>query len=1173
MDNSSTPSSFRSEPLDLVSPTVSLAQPPEMGVVLQLADGRIQACNPQAQELLGITTEQMQDDTATNFFRQALQADGSPLPAQMHPVRVALQTMQPCSNFVMGICQPSGNLMWLNVSANPLFQVNELTPYAVVTTFTQIALPPSPTRPVICESPSQQLLETLESISDAFLSLDQDWRFTYLNSQALQLINRQLPEIISKNIWEEFPETVGSLFEQEYRRAVAEKVTVSFESFFEPHNRWYGVRAYPMASGLAVYFQNITEQKAAHAAFLQQEQTAQQRLAEIEAIYTSAPIGLCVIDTELRFVRINECLAEMNGLPAAAHIGRTLRDILPEQADDLEPLYHQVIQTGVPLEHLEIHGTNSAQPGVERDWLLSLYPLKADDQQVLGVNVTVNEITELKQTEAALLQANGILRAVIDGTLDIIFIKDLQGRYVVANSTVADWLGTTVEAILDQDDTVFFPKEIAQQIQQIDHQVIQTGKAIVYEEEIPNQGIRRSLSTAKYPWFDAQGNIIGVIGISRDISDSKRAEEALRQSDERYRTLFESIDEGFCVIQILFDQNNNAFDYRFLEINPAFEQQTGLQQAEGKTARQLVPDLEEHWFEIYGQVALTGEPLRFENGSAAMNRWFDVYAFRIGQPESRKVAVLFKDVSERQQAAEKLQQSEARYRYLAESIPQLVWTANPQGALLDVNQRWLDFTGLTLAQAQIEGWELVIHPDDVPILTQHWLAAQTSGSYYQAEGRMLRADGVYRWHLHQAVCLKNPSGEVVKWFGTATDIEDQKQLASERERLLQQEQTAREAAEKANQMKDEFLAVLSHELRSPLNPIMGWSKLLLTGKLTPTKTVEALTTIERNAKLQSQLIEDLLDVSRILRGKLVLNIAQVNLATTIYAALETVQLAAQAKGIKIQTILEPNIGAVSGDAGRLQQILWNLLSNAVKFTPENGQVTVRLTRINHHAQIQVSDTGKGINREFLPYIFDHFRQEDAATTRKFGGLGLGLAIVRQLVELHGGTVFAESAGEGKGATFTVRLPLLNNEDLGISEQLNFDSSSLPNSASLPLAGYKILVVDDEPDSRDFIAFILEQEGAEVIALPTAIKALQVIEQIQPDLLISDIGMPEMDGYMLLRQVRTQPQEQGGQIPAIALTAYAGEVNQQQAIAAGFQQHLCKPVDPEKLLKAIAQALS
>ncbi|GET42868.1 multi-sensor hybrid histidine kinase [Microseira wollei NIES-4236] len=540
---------------------------------------------------------------------------------------------------------------------------------------------------------------------------------------------------------------------------------------------------------------------------------------------------------------------------------------------------------------------------------------------------------------------------------------------------------------------------------------------------------------------------------------------------------------------------------------------------------------------------------------------------------------------------------------MAESIPQLVWTANAEGVLLDLNQRWLDFTGLTFPQAQTQGWEGIVHPDDLPILSENWAAAQKDGTRYQAEGRIRRADGVYRWHLHQAIALKDERNQIVKWFGTATDIEDQKQLEQQRERLLQQEQVAREKAEQANRIKDEFLAVLSHELRTPLNPILGWTKLLQTGKVNATKTAEALTTIERNAKLQAQLIEDLLDVSRILRGKLNLTIAPVNLANAIAAALETVQLAAQAKDIQIQIDLDPNVGMVSGDAGRLQQIVWNLLSNAVKFTPQGGRVEVRLTEIlhleaepqysgsqvepgneirealppvvqdvrsthiNRHAQIQVTDNGKGINPEFLPYVFEHFRQEDSAITRKFGGLGLGLAIVRQLVELHGGTVFAESQGEGNGATFTVRLPLIKQQPENATNPARSEEFMTQSS---PLAGLKIIVVDDDADSCDFIAFVLEQDGAEVIALPSALQALREFPRTKPDVLVSDIGMPEMDGYMLMRQIRALPPDQGGKVPAIALTAYAGEGDSFQAIAAGFQQHIAKPIEPNQLVQAVAK---
>ncbi|HEY9897105.1 MAG TPA: ATP-binding protein [Candidatus Sericytochromatia bacterium] len=394
----------------------------------------------------------------------------------------------------------------------------------------------------------------------------------------------------------------------------------------------------------------------------------------------------------------------------------------------------------------------------------------------------------------------------------------------------------------------------------------------------------------------------------------------------------------------------------------------------------------------------------------------------------------------------------------------------------------------------------------------------------------------------------------------ATDLIEQRQTANEREHLLAREQAARAEADRANRIKDEFLAVLSHELRSPLNPILGWSKLLQNGKLDAAKTQQALQTIERNAKLQAELIEDLLDVSRILQGKLNLNVSAINLSSIIRAAMETVRLAAEAKAIHLNANLAET-GLVAGDATRLQQVMWNLLSNAVKFTPTGGQVNIRLERLDSFAQITISDTGQGIEPDFLPYVFDYFRQADATTTRKFGGLGLGLAIVRHLVELHGGAVAVESPGIGRGAAFTVRLPLM-------PIQAITDHDSRSSASASDLNGIRVLVVDDEPDSREFVAFVLEQSGAEVVTATTASEALGLLQRLKPDVLLSDIGMPEMDGYMLMQQVRALPVEQGGQVLAIALTAYAGDFNQQQARQAGFQRHLAKPVEPEKLIKTI-----
>lgn len=531
---------------------------------------------------------------------------------------------------------------------------------------------------------------------------------------------------------------------------------------------------------------------------------------------------------------------------------------------------------------------------------------------------------------------------------------------------------------------------------------------------------------------------------------------------------------------------------------------------------------------------------------------------------------LHQEILERQRLLEVVRQSEERYRYLAEAIPQLVWTANAQGECDYFNQNWCEYTGLTLEQSLGSGWLAALHPDDVKKAYDIWMNTVNSNNLYENEYRFKRAaDGSYRWQLARGLPLKDKQGLVVKWFGTCTDIHEQKQILEQRVHLLKLEQTARAEAETANRIKDEFLAVLSHELRTPLNSILGWSKLLQSQNLNPSRTSQALATIERNATLQAQLIEDLLDVSRILQGKLVLNITRVNLKAVVAAALETMRLAAETKLIQVITVLESDIRPVKGDPARLQQVVWNLLSNAVKFTPKEGRVEVRLEQIDGLAQITVSDQGKGISPEFLPYVFDYFRQADSSSTRKFGGLGLGLAIVRKIVEIHGGTVTATSPGEEQGATFTVRLPLLPEENLNVTDEKD---QLLLMSQYSRLTGIKVLVVDDDIDSRDFLAYILEQEGAEVSMATSAFEGLQILAQHQLDVLVSDISMPDMDGYMMIRQIRTGATQQNEHIPAIALTAFARQYDQEQALAAGYQVHLAKPLNAEELIAAVARLI-
>ena len=372
----------------------------------------------------------------------------------------------------------------------------------------------------------------------------------------------------------------------------------------------------------------------------------------------------------------------------------------------------------------------------------------------------------------------------------------------------------------------------------------------------------------------------------------------------------------------------------------------------------------------------------------------------------------------RKQTEKALQQSKDELKLITEVIPQHIWTVLPNGEVDYFNQRWLEYTGIALEGTLDSGWLSVVHPEDISIVKQTWAESVSSAKKYSVKARLRGADGIYRWFIVRAIPLHNEQGEIVKWYGTNTSITKIKQLE---EKLVKQT----EDLINANRLKDEFLAIVSHELRTPLNPILGWSQLLLSGKLDADKTAQGIAIIEKNAKLQSQLINDLLDVSRILRGKLDLNKNPLNLELVIRSALTTVQLAAEAKSIQVETRFEPNIGQVLGDANRLQQIVWNLVSNAIKFTSEGGRVTVTLESDNQYALIQVTDTGKGIEPEFITHVFERFRQAESSSTREFGGLGLGLAIVRQLSELHGGTVAVSSPGLGRGATFSVRLPLIN----------------------------------------------------------------------------------------------------------------------------------------------------
>jgi len=535
-------------------------------------------------------------------------------------------------------------------------------------------------------------------------------------------------------------------------------------------------------------------------------------------------------------------------------------------------------------------------------------------------------------------------------------------------------------------------------------------------------------------------------------------------------------------------------------------------------------------------------------------------------PRAHGAVAAFIDLTLLRRVEQVARESEQRFRVMADSAPVLIWMSDAEKRCIYLNKPWLAFTGRTLEGDADFGWIDDIHPDDRNRCLAEYRSAFDARSDFQVEYRLRRADGQYRWMLEMA-SPRTPGGMFAGFIGSCIDITERKEAEQEREVLLERETAAHANAERANRLKEEFLATISHEMRTPLNAILGWARLLARPDVGVPEKMHAAEVIARNAVLQARIVDDILDASRMVAGKLRLDVRVIrDLRSVVAAAIDGVRPAARAKGVEIEATLDPYAGPVLGDADRIQQIVWNLCSNAVKFTGRGGAVRIALAPADTHVEIRVGDTGEGIAPEFLPFVFDRFRQADASSTRRHGGLGLGLAIARHLTELHGGTIVAESAGAACGATFTVRLPVQPDDRLAADAP---PAQSFGRSTGWSrLDGRIVLAVDDDIDALDTIRAVLESGGASVLTASSAEEALAVVEIRVPHLLISDIGMPGRDGYWLIRKVR----ELGGdpaRIPAIALTAYARLEDRNRALSEGFQAHVGKPVEPAELLSIAA----
>lgn len=697
---------------------------------------------------------------------------------------------------------------------------------------------------------------------------------------------------------------------------------------------------------------------------------------------------------------------------------------------------------------------------------------------------------------------------------------------------------------------------------------------------------------------DEAGNHLGYTTVLRDTTAQRQGERELAEArakalaavESERNQLAEVIDLAPSFMAVL-----RGPQHVFELVNGRYLDVIGRRDVVGKAVRDALPEIEgQGFYELLDRVYATGEPhvgtdvrvmLQRVPGGPLEERFVDFVnqATRHADGTITGVFVHGIDLTERKRAEERVRAGAAQLERQARifdttlsSITDFAYILDRDGRFLFANPPLLKLWGLSLDEAVGKDFFDLKYPDDLAArLQQQVQAVYRTGDVIRDETPYVSPAGVAGHYEYIFSPVRAADGSVEVVAGSTRDITSRKRAEHEREVLLASERAARAEAERAGRMKDEFLATLSHELRTPLNAILGWSQILRgKGGATGDDLAEGLATIERNARAQTQIIEDLLDMSRIISGKVRLEVQRIDLAAVVQAGIDTVRPAANAKDIRVQAVLGSSAGPVSGDPNRLHQVVWNLLTNAVKFTPKGGRVQVLLEQVESHVQVSVIDTGEGISPEFLPHVFDRFRQADASTTRRHGGLGLGLSIVKQLVELHGGSVRVTSAGVGRGTTFTVSLPLVAVDlDPQPEHRREHPEVSVPSDLTVDarpqLPGVRVLVVDDEADARALVRRLLEDCGAVVRTAASAQEAMTLFEADPPDVLISDIGIPGEDGYSLMQRVRALGKERGGGTPSLALTAYARPEDRVRAVRAGFDMHVAKPVEPVELVTMVA----
>jgi PAS domain S-box-containing protein len=873
--------------------------------------------------------------------------------------------------------------------------------------------------------------------------------------------------------------------------------------------------------------------------------------------------GIIAFDREFRYTTWNRAMERISGVKREHVLGKYAFDLFPCLKETGEDHYYLEALAGksVVAENRPYLIAQSGHSGFFDGYYS---PRHDENGEVVGGVAIIRDVTERKIPEASEFDDHKRLAFHVENTPLAVIEWDQEFKVLRWSPAAQKLFGWKPEEVLGKrfSDWEFVVPDDLDAVRMVAHR---------QNEGQEHHGISRNRNYTKLgsilhcEWYNSAlyneaGKLVSVLSLVLDVTVATRIEEALRKSETQYRLLFESNPQAMWVYDLA--------TLRFLAVNDAAVRHYGYSRAEflEMTIKDIRPPEDVKLLEDY----LNSEDSHLDHAGEWRHRKKDGTIINVDITSSRlnfagrpAQFVLVHDITERKKAETALRISEDRYRDLVDNSHELICTHDLEGRVLSVNPwaaRVLGYPQNSLVGINIRDGLL---PEYREMFDQYLRTVVTEGS---ARGvmKVRTATGETRlWEYYNTLRTEGVEKPIVR--GMAHD-------ATERRQALRREKEARLEAEAANRVKDEFLSTLSHELRTPLTAIMGWADLLLHNEVQPEKHLQAIETIFRNANSQCQLINDLLEVSRIITGKLRLEFVACELHSVIEAAAESIRPTAEAKGVRLQVLLEPHVGPVLGDSERLQQVVWNLLSNGVKFTRKGGLVQVTLQRINSHVEIVVNDTGVGIKSDFLPHVFDRFRQADGSTTRTYGGLGLGLAIVRHLVELHGGMAWAESAGENQGAKFTVRLPSMTAGDQQIEQELKQPELTLAEPRDkhpASLDGLRVLVVDDEVDARTLLTMMLERCGAQAVAVGSAHEGLESIESWKPDVLIADIGMPVEDGYGMIRRIRALPKERGGQTPALALTAYARTEDRARALSEGYQVHLAKPVDRFELAAVVA----